>query len=241
MGKLFFTLCLLFLAAFGQAQKVINDPNAEARKLTGSFEGISVSGGIDLYLSQGDEAVAVSASKPEHRDRIKTEIQNGILKIWYDSKTGINITVTGERKLKAYVSYKTLNNLNASGGSDVLVDGTIKSTDFKLHVSGGSDFKGKVEMNSLDVDQSGGSDIHIAGKVGKLAIDASGGSDFNGYDLSADVCEIEASGGSDIEITANRELSARASGASDVRYKGNPTIKEAKVSGGGSVKVKSLP
>jgi hypothetical protein len=233
MKKLFFLFCLFSLTAVSQAQKIINDPNAEPRKV-GSFTGVDVSGGIDLYLSAGDEAVAVSASKPEYRDRIKTEVENGVLKIWYDSKWGINIK--GNKNLKAYVSYKTLKSLEASGGSDINSDGMIAASELTIRISGGSDFKGAVEVRKLTVRQSGGSDVRISGKTSTLTVDASGGSDFKGYDLSADVCDLEASGASDIEVTANRELSAKASGASDIHYKGNPSVKEAKASSASSVK-----
>lgn len=236
MKKLFFLFCLLSFAAVIHAQKVINDPNAEPRKV-GSFTGLDVSGGIDLYLSSGDEAVAVSASKAEYRDRIKTEVENGVLKIWFDSKWGISIN--GSKNLKAYVSYKTLKSLEASGGSDVAVDGSINTGDLTLRISGGSDFKGAVNVSKLTVRQSGGSDVRISGKAANAVVDASGGSDFKGYDLVTDVCDLEASGACDIEITANRELSARASGASDIHYKGNPSVKEAKASGASSVKSRS--
>ena len=236
MKKLFSLVCLLSFAVLVQAQKVINDPNAEPRQV-GSFTGIDVSGGIDVLLSSGDEAVAVSASKPEYRDRIKTAVENGVLKIWYDSKWGISIS--GNKNLKAYVSYKTLKSLEASGGSDINAEGTIRSNELVLRVSGGSDFRGAVEATKLTVKQSGGSDVRISGKATDLSVDASGGSDFKGYDFVADVCDLEASGACDIEVTANRELSARASGASDIHYKGNPSVKEAKASGASSVKSRS--
>lgn len=227
---------VVFISA--SAQKIINDPNAELRQV-GSFSGVSVGGGIDLYLSQGNEAVAVSAAKTEHRDRIRTEVQNGVLKIWYDSKSGVNISFNSDRRLKAYVSYKTLKSLSGSGGSDIFVDGTISSEELRIDVSGGSDFNGKVEVSKLDVHQSGGSDVKITGQTSTLSVDASGGSDFNGYDLNAEVCDLEASGGSDIEVTASQAISARASGASDIHYKGSPTVKEAKASGASSVKSRS--
>jgi hypothetical protein len=232
MQKLIALLIILGLSAGVNAQKVINDPNVEARTVR-SFQGVSVSGGIDLYLSYGDEAVAVSASKTEYRDRIKTEVENGVLKIYYDHKNGISFG--GDRRLKAYVSYKTLNKLSASGGSDISVDGTIKSSQLKFDFSGGSDFKGSIDVSELDVDQSGGSDVDIKGMASRLKIDASGGSDFNGYDLVTEVCNIHASGGSDVEITATRELSAQASGASDISYKGKPVVKQVKASGASSV------
>jgi hypothetical protein len=78
MKKIILSL-LLIVAAFGSlfAQKVINDGNAEKRNVSG-FHGVEVGGGIDLYISQGDEAVAVSASDVKYRDRIKTEVKK-----WY--------------------------------------------------------------------------------------------------------------------------------------------------------------
>jgi hypothetical protein len=236
MKKLFSIIGLLCFVIIAQAQKVINDPNVEVRNVGGSFTGVSVSDGIDLYLSPGDETVAISASRPEHRERIKTEIKNGVLRIWYESKSGININFNDDRKLRAYVSYKKLNSLKASGGSDVLIDGSIRSSELRMDFSGGSDFKGKVEVENLKVAQSGGSDVNISGRANTLSVDASSGSDFNGYNLVTEICDLEASGGSDIEITANKELSAQASGASDIHYRGKPNVKSAKASGASEVK-----
>lgn len=237
MKKLLFATGLLCAALVGFSQKQINDPNAELRSV-GSFTGVSVSGGIDLYLSGGEEAVAVSASSAEARDRIRTEVQNGVLKIWFDSKSGLNINWNNNRKLRAYVSYKTLKSLSASGGCDVLVDGVLKSSELRMDLSGGSDFKGKVDVENLRVAQSGGCDVKISGRTATLSVNASGGSDFNGYDLSADICEAHASGGCDVEVTVTKELSAHASGASDIRYKGQPNVKEEKASGASSVKAR---
>jgi hypothetical protein len=235
--KKLFTFCFLLAISFlANAQMVINDPNAEPRNV-GSFTGIDVSGGIDLFISHGDEAVVVSASRTEVRDRIKTEVRNGILRIWYDSKW--SVTINGNRNMKAYVSYKTLKSLEASGGSDIKTDGVINGSELALRISGGSDFKGAVNLTKLSVRQSGGSDVRISGKTTTLSVDASGGSDFRGYDLVTDVCDLEASGASDIEITANQELTARASGASDIHFRGKANVKEAKASGASSVKGRS--
>lgn len=230
-------LSLIILAASFSAviaQKTIRDPNAEKRNVNG-YHAISVSGGIDLYLSQGDESVAVSASETKHRDRIKTEVKDGVLKIWYDHNTGINIDLNN-RKMKAYVSFKDIDKLTGSGGSDIRVDGAIKVNTLNLDISGGSDFNGKVEANDLKVEASGGSDVDISGAVKKLDIHASGGSDFKGYELATDVCNLEASGGSDVYVTINKELSAEASGGSDVFYKGNGSVREMKSSGSSSIK-----
>jgi len=143
----------------------------------------------------------------------------------------------GNHKLKAYVSFKNLDRLEGSGGSDISIDGSVKVAKLALEVSGGSDFDGKIETDELKIQASGGSDVDISGKAARLTIDASGGSDFKGYDLVSDICNVEASGGSDVHITVNKELSANASGGSDVYYKGSGLIRDLKTSGSSIKKV----
>lgn len=214
----------------------VNDPNAQVRDLKG-FSSIKVSHAIDLFLSQSDnEVVAVSASKVEYRDRIKTEVENGVLKIWYDNEPK---WFKGDKKLKVYVSFKTLEKLHASGACDVRVTGTIKGNELSISMSGASDFEGAIQVNSFTVDLSGASDMKVKGTATALTVDVSGASEFKGYDLETDNCSAEASGASDIAVTVNKELSARASGASGVRYRGNGVIRNIKTNGASSVNKKS--
>ena len=109
-------------AGFVFAQKTIYDANAVLREGKG-YNAIEVSDGIDLFISYGDEAIAVSASEVKYRDKIKTVVDNGVLKIFYDEK---GFSWNTKRNLKAYVSFKNLEGLSASGGSDILVEGNIK-------------------------------------------------------------------------------------------------------------------
>ena len=236
MKKMLFCVLLLSAAGFGFAQKTVYDPNAVVRDVKG-FYAISVRDGIDVVLSYGDEAVVVSAAESKYVEHIKTVVENGVLKISYRERGKIAWN-TG-RKLKAYVSFKTLKALSASGGSDVTVEGVIRTSELSIGISGGSDFNGGVEVDKFNINQSGGSDINVTGVAKKVSINTSGGSDFNGYGLTVDVCSVEASGGSDVEVTVSGELSARASGASDISYKGNPSVKESKTSGASTVSQKS--
>src|ERR1700741_660869 len=118
--KKYFALFFVSIVSLSlYAQKVTdNDANAQVRQVEG-FTGIKVSSAIDLYLSKDDEeAVAVSADKTEDRDKIRTEVKDGILRIWFDNKSNWWKNM-GNKKLKAYVSFKTLNRLSASGACDV--------------------------------------------------------------------------------------------------------------------------
>jgi hypothetical protein len=224
------TLLLINLLAFSQ-EKIFYEANAEKRTVS-SFQSIRVGDGIDLYISQGtEEGVVVSATEVSQRDKMRTIVENGELRIFVGTG-GFNWK---GRRFKAYVSVKTLNKLRAGGGSDIIVQGELKLDKLQLVLTGGSDFNGQVAMTDLTVDQSGGSDVHIKGNVVNLRIGASGGSDFKGGDLIAEYAIIDTSGGSDATITVNKEMAAEASGGSDVNYKGNPVIKYKSATGGGSV------
>lgn len=234
MKKVSVLLAGLFMAVLVNAQQV-NDPNAEVREAK-NFHGISVSSSFDVYLSQSSsEAVAVSASETKYRDRIKVEVKDGILHIRYDNE-GLHWS-SGNKKLKAYISFKDIDQLTVNGACDVFITGTLKADELTIKQSGASDLKGKLDVKKLSVDLSGASDITVSGTASQLDVEASGASDFKGFDLVTEMCSARASGASDIKITVNKELSAQASGASDVRYKGDGVIviRDLKTSGSSSV------
>jgi hypothetical protein len=225
------------LISFGlQAQKTVHDANAVTRNARG-FHAIEISDGIDLYLSQGnEEAVAVSAASNEYRDKIRVEVENGVLKIYYERQSNWGLSINwGNRKLKAYVSVKGLDRLRASGGADVYIDNELSASQLSMELSGGSDFRGKINSQDLRLSASGGSDAYLSGHAEKLKIDASGGSDIHGYEMVTNFCTVETSGGSDVHITVNKELRGSASGGSDIYYKGSASSNSNK-SGGSSIK-----
>lgn len=232
-------LGLSLLNAQAQNEKnLVVDANAEVRHVTG-FNAIDVSGAIDLYISQGtEEAVAISANSDEIRSRIRTELKGTTLRIYLDGH-GLNWRIWGNNKMKAYVTFKSLSFVEASGACNVKTTGTIKQNSFKVEMSGASDFTGDVAVSQLKLDASGASNIKVSGTATTTTIDASGACSIKGYDLKTDICKIEASGASNVRITVNKELNAEASGGSTVFYKGTGLIRDISTSAGASVKHKS--
>ena len=216
------------------AQKPISDPNVQVREAK-NFHEIHVSDAFNVLLTQsGEEKVAVSAADEKDLAYITVEVKNGVLEIGWDRKGKWS---RGNRKLKAYISFKKIDKLVASGACDVDITGTLTADkDFRLDLSGASDVSGKVEVKEkLTVDLSGASDAKLSGTAMELVIDANGASSFKGFDFTVDFCNATASGASDIKITVNKEISAHASGASDVNYKGDGKIRDVRTSGASSV------
>jgi len=227
----FVFIAFLSTQVFAQKQ-IISDPNVQQRNVSG-FHAIKVSNAIDVMIVQGnEEGLAVSARTDEYRDKIISEVRNGVLVISYKESAWNS---TGNKKLKAYVSVKNLDKITASGACDVIVNGKLETNELALDFSGASDFKGTVGTEFLDVDISGASDVTVNGKASSARIKASGASDFKGFDLETEKSSVHASGASDIKITVNKELNAEASGASGINYRGEGLIKDIKTSGASSV------
>lgn len=239
MKKLLFSL-IAVLSVFSLSLKaqntIVADANAKTRVLNGSFTAIKVSDGVNLYITKGnEESIAVSASNDDLLERFKTEVVNGTLKIYFDHKA-FNWSNNRKGKLTAYVSFKTLEKLHASGGSSVKAKNTIDAGNLSLDISSGASFDGKVNAKELDIDQSSGADMSLSGKANKLKIDASSGAKFQGYDMEVDYCDAEATSGASIRIGVNKELTGKASSGGSVKYKGTGVIRDIDVSSGGVVK-----
>lgn len=224
----------MVITSASHAQKnIVVDPDASERTLKGNFNAIKVSGGIDLYISQSDKiAVAVSAATDKLKTGIKTVIENGTLNIFYE---GDKIWKKRDRKLRVYISCTELKKIDGKGACDIVVAGTMTVSMLELGLTGACDFKGKVKVNTLKLNLTGASDASISGTANTVDIECSGASDFKGYNLVTDVCNAKATGASDIYITVNKELTAYAKGASDIKYKGNALIKEMNNRGASSI------
>lgn len=236
MKKLFLSFFAVAIAATAVlAQKTINDPNAEKRTVS-SFHGIEVGTGIELNLTEGNtEEVAVSASTTEFRDKIVTKVENGILKIQYETKMGSINKKKENKDLKAYVSYKTLDLLHATTGAEVKINGVLKSSSLDMKANTGALIDGEVDIAALKVSQNTGSKITLSGKAEKLDIDGDTGSKFKGEEMSTSNCNVTVSTGAIVSVKAEKELQAKANTGGVIKYKGNASIKEIKTNTGGSV------
>ena len=233
MKPIFIFLFTIICSRVFSQETVINDKNAEVRNVT-SFSGIKVSGGIDVYLSQSDDySLAVSASEDKFRDNIRTEVNNGILTISYNNdRSGWS---SGNKKLRAYISFKTLESIEGSGACDFIINSTLNVNSIRVKLSGACDIRGPVKITNLILDLSGASTAKINGAAQNLKLNASGASDVKNYDLETENCIAKLSGASDVRIRITSSISASASGASSLYYKGNPDRKEVATSGASSI------
>lgn len=226
MRKFTTVVLALILASISFAQE------KEIRKVS-DFSGISVSSGIDLYVTQSSDSKVEVVCKKDDLHRLKTEVEGNTLKVYMKG----NNSWSWNRKTapKVYVSCQHVKNLVSSGGSDIYGQNVIVEPYMKISSSGGSDIYIEVKAEELKLTTSGGSDIKIKGTTDKLLASSSGGSDINARELKAQVVKVTTSGGSDAIVWAGKEIVANASGGSDIVYYGNPEHKNLNESGAGDI------
>ena len=105
-----------------------------------------------------------------------------------------------------------------------------------VSVSGGSRLQAVLAGEDLAVNVSGGSRATLTGTAGRVSINASGGSQALLADLAAGDINMEASGGSHVEVNSSGRVSGEASGGSSVVVSGSPSSVNVETSGGASVK-----
>jgi hypothetical protein len=179
--------------------------------------------------------VAVSASKTEYRDKIITKVENGILKIHYQTQTGSINKIHESKNLKAYVSYKILDKLDVNTGAEAEINGVLKSSSLTLDANTGGSVQGEVNVSDMKVSQNTGSKITLSGKADKLDIEGGTGSKFMGEDMSTVNCNVKVNTGARVTVKAEKELQVKASTGGIVKYKGDAIIREIKTNTGGSV------
>ena len=207
---------------------------AKIDRTVSGFTGISVTSGIDVYLTQGNSEKLTLDIKGTDEDQIVSRVKNGVLELYIDRK-GMNWGSNRGNSIKAYITFKQLTNLQAGGGSDVFGQGTLSFNDLNLDVSGGSDLKLDLKADRLNVSASGGADALLQGSARTLNASGSGGSDLDARKLVVETCNATSSGGSDVYVNASKEMSLKASGGSDIYYYGQGRVLASSKSGGSDI------
>jgi hypothetical protein len=196
------------------------------------YSALNVSHAFDTYVrfSDTEEKIEIEANENLH-DKIIVEMVNGSLRIRFWD----HINIKGNPTLNAYIVTKSINNFNLSGASKVTLDSELVASDVSIELSGASEFTGELDLEQLDLQAGGASYIDIFGEVGHLDASLSGASTLKDYDLTVGALDIRLSGASDAYLSVAETIDIDASGASKLRYKGNPDIIKRKLSGASEI------
>ncbi|MBC7920111.1 MAG: DUF2807 domain-containing protein [Ferruginibacter sp.] len=218
-------VCLLHAAAFAQVKQSRN---------VGAFRGVQAGGALRVFIKPGSPQSVTVETDGDLQSRIITEVDGEVLKIHREKK--FNWKSRGNQPVNVYLTCPELTSLDVSGATDVRGASAFVANDFRLAVSGASDVTLALSAKTLRATVSGASELTLTGRADNQRVNLSGASDYRGYGLQSHRAEVETSGSSDAQVSVDEELKVGASGASDVRYKGKPRVRNVQSSGSGSVR-----
>lgn len=205
-----------------------------------AFNGIEASSGVEVEFSQNPTQSVTVKTEADKQQYVMTEVENGILKIFVRNKGVRNLNFNN---LKVVVSNPKLSRLTTKSGSSFkaitpvnestfalscnsgsMVSGSFKiSTNTALEVESGSNAKIELQTKSLALDASSGSSLKLSGKSDSSVISASSGSSVSAGEFVTRSAVVQASSGSSVKINTTESITASASSAASIQYKGNPS------------------
>lgn len=115
--------------------------------------------------------------------------------------------------------------VEANGASNIFITG-IREMKINLEAHGASVIDAEIEVEKLNVEANGSSKVKLKGGALNANMEVTGASKLLGYNLNVRNCNIETSGAADAEVNVTKRLEAKASGASNIKYKGGTTVEK---------------
>ncbi len=209
---------------------------SETRVFT-DLKGVHHKGIGVLLITQGDKDELRIEAAPEIREKIITEVKDGVLVIRHDNDfvDWMRIWTGSIDPLRFFLTIRDIRYIKLSGAGTVKVP-SIKGESMELINSGaGSQTIENLDVTKFKVELSGAGSMDIAGKVDEQIVKLSGAGSYNGTKLDSRIAEVKLSGVGSASVWARESLDTNLSGIGSVEYYGEPKVTK-KVSGLGSLK-----
>jgi hypothetical protein len=195
----------------------------------------------EFVMLETDSSVSVRVTKGDQREVVVRADDNVIEDVAVDSggdtlsirvDPGVRLS---DATLEVEVVTPDLRAVEANGASDVEVLDEFGSDRFECSATGASEVRAELSASEAELSASGSSRVELSGSSVSVTAEVVGASEMELGALDVEDMEIDLSGASSAVVTVTGNLSASASGASDLRYEGDPTIERSDTSGSSSI------
>ncbi|WP_460218729.1 head GIN domain-containing protein [Psychroserpens sp. MEBiC05023] len=225
---------LSFTVSQAQWKKIKGNGNiTKENRSTSDYDTVKCAGSFDYILVAGTEGQITLEGESNLLQYVITEVKGGSLII--KTEKGKNISPSRNKTIKVTIPFKDLDKVSLSGSGDLWNEDTITSNDLTVSLSGSGDIVLDIQTKSVSGKVTGSGDVTLKGSTTDLKAGVTGSGDFHGFNLQATNTEVSVTGSGDAAVVCNGVLKARVTGSGDIEYRGNPTSRDTKVSGSGSI------
>jgi hypothetical protein len=201
------------------------------KRTTAGYDEIKVSGFFDVVLVSGKEGAITIEGEENLLPFVKVEVEENVLKI----QTEKNVNMSTNHPIVLTVPFEQISFVSLSGSGDVKSKNTIVGSSFKARLSGSGDLSLDVKTTDFQIEISGSGDVVLTGNSDNFNSKISGSGDIDAINLASKNASLSLTGSGDMKVNCTESLTARVSGSGDIKYKGNPQLKDTKVSGSGEI------
>jgi hypothetical protein len=223
-------LCLLVLTSCDRLITPGSGSVVEREFQLADFDQVSIENAFRGTVQQGETFSVIVRIDDNLEQQLKVEQNGSQLTIGLDPQVA-----TTRSTLEYEIVTPALEAVNASGASVIQLSGFTSSENFSVEASGASRVEGDITTGDMDATASGASTIRLNGSGNNLQADASGASTIDLENFIVNDVNANASGASRVNVNAGGQLDAEASGASTIRYSGNPILGTVREDGGSTV------
>jgi RNA polymerase sigma factor (sigma-70 family) len=191
------------------------------------FTSVDVGSVFHVTITQGPAFRVAITADDNVISNVKATKDGSALKIGLDGKHHNFQNVT----LKAAVTMPHLAGLTVSGASHVTLTGFKSEKDCKLRANGASHLKGDLEAESVDLRAEGASHVTLKGSAKKAKLSGEGASHLTLTDFAVESADVTLSGASHAAVQVKSDLDYDLSGASHLKYGGEPKVGKKRTSG----------
>jgi hypothetical protein len=182
----------------------------ETRSVSG-FDSVELKGSADVNITLGSSESVVVTADNNILPLVTTSVLGSRLVI--DLKFGTTITTSSP--IQVTITMKSLNAVTLSGSGDIHVSG-LNSDTFTANLTGSGNITGAGSANTVNVSLSGSGNVYCDKVTAKNA-----------------TATLRGSG--NITVYASESLNASIPGSGSIRYSGNPSRVDQKVTGSGII------
>jgi hypothetical protein len=220
------------MSNWGGSTSIVGTKNftTETRSV-GDFTKIEVASAFEVDVTYStEESITVEAPSNIHQ-YIETSVSSGTLYVQYEK----NKSISTKGAVQIHIKTSKLNHFMTSGASSITLNNSLKDPKIIVESDGAASFKGEVDVENATIELSGAASINLSGTADVADIELSGASRLDDYSFKVNNLSVDLSGASSITITGLNTLKGDVSGASSLKYKGDPSVQELNTSGAAHV------
>jgi hypothetical protein len=182
----------------------------------GNFTRLKISGGFRVNLKQDSSLTASLTADDNLMKYIHVDEDGDDLHIY----TKRNLCGSGEMVLN--IGVRNIEELNGAGAVNFVSDGKLNTKDLRINLAGASGVNLDLTAANVTTEGAGSNEINLKGQATSHHVELTGAGKIHAFDFVVGKYDLHTTGSSDCEINVLNDLNVNTTGASEVKYKGNP-------------------